>query len=135
MGKRRLYRAARAAQGASPDVPPTWRERLAALRYVPPLLRLVFQTHRGYTVSILLLRVVRSFVPVAVLWIGKHRDGYERPHRGAVDRQAHHRCGHRGRRDDTERRRTRLATPGDSRGHRARHRGGRRRTGPAVVPR
>src|ERR1051326_3296742 len=71
MGKRRLYRAARAAQGASPDVPPTWRERLAALRYVPPLLRLVFQTHRGYTVSILLLRVVRSFVPVAVLWIGK----------------------------------------------------------------
>src|ERR1044071_1585756 len=71
MGKRRLYRAARAAQGASPDVPPTWRERLAALRYVPPLLRLVFQTHRGYTIAILLLRIVRSFVPVAVLWIGK----------------------------------------------------------------
>src|ERR1051326_1838918 len=69
MGKRRLYLAALAAQGASTDVPPTWRERLAALRYVPPLLRLVFQTHRGYTVSILLLRVVRSFVPVAALWI------------------------------------------------------------------
>jgi len=71
MGKRRLYRAARAAQGASPDAPPTWSERLAALRHVPPLLRLVFQTHRGYTVVILLLRVVRSFIPVAVLWIGK----------------------------------------------------------------
>ncbi|HEY6060634.1 MAG TPA: ABC transporter ATP-binding protein, partial [Gemmatimonadales bacterium] len=35
------------------------------------LLRLVFQTHRGYTVAILALRIVRSFIPVAVLWIGK----------------------------------------------------------------
>ena len=65
MGKRRLYRAARAAQGASPDAPPTWGERLAALKHVPPLVRLVFQTHRGYTMSILLLRTIRSFIPVA----------------------------------------------------------------------
>ncbi len=71
MGKRRLYRAARAAHGASPDVPPTWRERLAALRHVPPLVGLVFQTHRGYTVAILVLRAIRSLIPVAVLWVGK----------------------------------------------------------------
>src|SRR5438045_7374352 len=71
MGKRRQYRAARAAQGASPDVPPTWSERLAALRHVPPLVRLVFQTHRGYTIAILVLRAIRSRIPVAVLWIGK----------------------------------------------------------------
>ena len=51
--------------------PPTWGERLAALKHVPPLLRLVFQTHRGYTAAILVLRVLRSFIPVAVLWIGK----------------------------------------------------------------
>jgi len=38
---------------------------------VPPLLKLVYETHRGYTVAILVLRVVRSFVPLAVLWIGK----------------------------------------------------------------
>jgi ATP-binding cassette subfamily B protein len=38
---------------------------------VPPLLRLVFRTHRGYTVAILSLRIVRSVIPVAVLWIGK----------------------------------------------------------------
>jgi ATP-binding cassette subfamily B protein len=44
---------------------------MEALRHVPPLLRLVFQTHRGYTVAILALRIVRSFIPVAVLWIGK----------------------------------------------------------------
>jgi len=51
--------------------PPTWSERLAALKHVPPLIRLVFQTHRGYTATILALRVIRSFIPVAVLWIGK----------------------------------------------------------------
>jgi len=51
--------------------PPTWNERLQALKYVPPLLKFVYETHRGYTVAILALRVVRSFVPLAVLWIGK----------------------------------------------------------------
>src|SRR4029077_11982487 len=50
---------------------PTWSERLQALKYVPPLLKLVFQTHRGYTAAILALRAVRSFIPLAVLWIGK----------------------------------------------------------------
>ena len=51
--------------------PPSWGERLAALRHVPPLLRLVYDTHRGYTVAILALRLVRAFVPIAVLWVGK----------------------------------------------------------------
>src|SRR5712692_4045659 len=53
------------------EQPPTWSQRLDALRYVPPLLRLVFRTHRGYTAAILVLRLVRSFIPLAVLWIGK----------------------------------------------------------------
>jgi ATP-binding cassette, subfamily B, bacterial len=44
---------------------------LAALRYVPLLLRLVWDTHRGYTVAMAVLRFARSFVPVATLWIGK----------------------------------------------------------------
>jgi len=51
--------------------PPTWDEQLQALKYVPPLLKFVYQTHRGYTVAILALRAVRSLVPLAVLWIGK----------------------------------------------------------------
>ena len=50
---------------------PTWKERLQALRYVPPLLKLVYQTHRGYTIAILALRAIRSFIPLAVLWVGK----------------------------------------------------------------
>src|SRR5213594_1107018 len=57
--------------GGENGKPPTWSERLQALKYVPPLLKLVYQTHRGYTVAILALRVVRSFIPLAVLWIGK----------------------------------------------------------------
>ena len=50
---------------------PTWRERIAALRYVPPLVKLVWETHRGYTASIALLRLLRSIVPLATLWVGK----------------------------------------------------------------
>jgi ATP-binding cassette subfamily B protein len=56
---------------ARDGAPPTWGQRVAALKYVPPLIRLVFQTHRGYTVAILALRAVRSFIPLAVLWVGK----------------------------------------------------------------
>ena len=51
--------------------PPSWHERFEALKYVPPLLKLVYQTHRGYTVAILALRGLRSFVPLGVLWVGK----------------------------------------------------------------
>lgn len=50
---------------------PSWRERVAALRYVPPLLRMVYGTHRGYTVAIVALRVARALVPLALLWVGK----------------------------------------------------------------
>src|SRR5437899_10515814 len=62
---------ARSPLGGSDGKPPTWSERLEALKYVPPLLKLVYETHRGYTIAILALRTVRSFVPLAVLWIGK----------------------------------------------------------------
>src|SRR5687768_6789182 len=50
---------------------PSWRERLQALKYVPPLLRMVYQTHRGYTFGIVILRFIRGLVPLAVLWVGK----------------------------------------------------------------
>lgn len=49
----------------------TWRERIAALRYVPPFLKLVWETHRGYAATMVVLRLARAFVPVATLWIGK----------------------------------------------------------------
>src|SRR5256885_1520842 len=53
------------------DRPRTWRERLKALRYLPALLRLVWETHRGYTAAMIVLRLLRAFVPVASLWVAK----------------------------------------------------------------
>ena len=49
----------------------SWRERLQALRHLPKLLRMVWDTNPGYVVGILLLRVARSLIPLAVLWVGK----------------------------------------------------------------
>jgi ATP-binding cassette subfamily B protein len=61
--------------GAAPipeeERPRGWRQRLAALRYLPALLRLVWQTHRIYTATMILLRLLRAFVPVAGLWVAK----------------------------------------------------------------
>src|SRR2546427_6022369 len=62
---------ARSLRSRDGGPPPTWAERLAALGYVPPLLKLGYQAQRGYTVAILALRAVRAFVPLAVLWVGK----------------------------------------------------------------
>ncbi|HEY3114555.1 MAG TPA: ABC transporter ATP-binding protein [Gemmatimonadaceae bacterium] len=41
------------------------------MRYVPALFRLIWRTHRGYTAAIVVLRVVRSVVPVTTFWVGK----------------------------------------------------------------
>jgi ATP-binding cassette subfamily B protein len=51
--------------------PPKLKDRIAALRLVPRLVGLVWATHRGYTLAMVVLRVVRSFVPVATLWVAK----------------------------------------------------------------
>ena len=53
------------------EKPVSRKERLAALRYLPPLARLIWQTHRGYTAAMMLLRLFRAFVPVATFWVGK----------------------------------------------------------------
>jgi ATP-binding cassette subfamily B protein len=50
---------------------PSWSVRVAALRYVPALLKLVWKTHRGMTMWVVVLRLVRAFVPVGTLWVGK----------------------------------------------------------------
>ncbi|HEX2095455.1 MAG TPA: ABC transporter ATP-binding protein [Longimicrobiaceae bacterium] len=41
------------------------------MRNLPPFLRMVWRTHRGYALGIAALRLVRAFVPVATLWVGK----------------------------------------------------------------
>jgi ATP-binding cassette subfamily B protein len=53
------------------DAPPTWRDRLRATRRLPRLLRLVWDTHPGYSAAMVVLRVFRALLPVGVLWVGK----------------------------------------------------------------
>ncbi|MFP5265317.1 MAG: ABC transporter ATP-binding protein [Blastocatellia bacterium] len=49
----------------------TWREKLASLRYIPALVKLVWQIQPFYTVAIVLLRLASTVVPVASLLVGK----------------------------------------------------------------
>ena len=58
-------------RGRMKEKPASRRERLAALRYIPPLARLIWQTHAGFTAAMMVLRVTRAFVPVATFWVGK----------------------------------------------------------------
>jgi ATP-binding cassette subfamily B protein len=51
--------------------PPTWAQRMKAMRNLPPFLRMVWETHRGYVTGIALLRLLRAFIPIATLWVGK----------------------------------------------------------------
>ena len=66
-----LLPKAKSLRSGNDEPRPTLGARLAALKHVPALLRLVYSTHRGYTVAILALRAVRSLIPLAVLWVGK----------------------------------------------------------------
>ncbi len=54
-----------------PDPPQTWRDRFQALRNIPPLLRMVWDTSPPLAGSVLALRLVAAFVPIGQLWVGK----------------------------------------------------------------
>jgi ATP-binding cassette subfamily B protein len=54
-----------------PDPKRTLRERLGALRNLPPFMRLVWETSRSLTVAQGLLRLGRALLPVIVLYVGK----------------------------------------------------------------
>ncbi|MEE8487104.1 MAG: ABC transporter ATP-binding protein, partial [Gemmatimonadota bacterium] len=47
------------------------KEQLNALRYIPPLLRLVWEVSRRLTASSLVMRLVRGGLPVGLLYVGK----------------------------------------------------------------
>jgi ATP-binding cassette subfamily B protein len=50
---------------------PPLRERLGALRLVPRFLAMVWRTKPAYAVTILVVRGVSAFGPLALLWVGK----------------------------------------------------------------
>ena len=57
--------------GRKPRELPSLRERLSALRQLPPFLRMVWRTNPPAVAGILALRILQSFGPVALLWVGK----------------------------------------------------------------
>jgi ATP-binding cassette subfamily B protein len=73
----KIYTMGGRASSAPPDnISPapqqqSWRERLGALRNLPPFLKLVWRTSPALTLSQSLLRVVRALLPVATLYVGK----------------------------------------------------------------
>ncbi len=61
----------RPAPAKATETPQTWRQRLDALRNVPPLLRMVWETSRPLTVATLFLRGISALFPLASLWVSK----------------------------------------------------------------
>src|SRR3954471_15847828 len=59
------------AQHKIPAEDMTWQARMASLRYVRPLLRLVWETSPPLVLGSVLLRLARALMPLAMLWVPK----------------------------------------------------------------
>ena len=72
-GDRRAARKAQRKRGSTrgPAEDLSFGERLGAMGNLPPLFRLVWATSPGLVAANLALRLVRSLVPVAMLYVGK----------------------------------------------------------------
>ena len=56
---------------AVPGTKPSWRARFAALRYLPAFFRMIWHTQPAYTALNVGLRIVKSAVPPASLYVAK----------------------------------------------------------------
>lgn len=70
MAKERMARERRPVPQNN-EARPTLKEKFAALSNLPRFFKLVWQTHPGYTILNAILRLIRSAVPVSILYIGK----------------------------------------------------------------
>jgi ATP-binding cassette subfamily B protein len=59
------------APGTKPRGNPSLRERVGALRNIPPFLREIWATSKPLTIASLGLRLVRALLPIITLYIGK----------------------------------------------------------------
>src|ERR1044072_1039113 len=66
-------RAPSAPPGELPPspTPQSLRERLGALKNLPPFLKLVWKTSPALTAALVALRIVRALLPVVPLYVGK----------------------------------------------------------------
>lgn len=56
---------------APKDQPQSWREQLGALRHLPPFFKMIWQTSPSLAIGNAALRLVKSVLPLAMLYIGK----------------------------------------------------------------
>ena len=49
----------------------SWRERWAALRYVRPLVRMVWETSPPLVLASMFFRLIGALMPLAMLWVSK----------------------------------------------------------------
>src|SRR3954471_21955918 len=70
MGKVRMTREKRPALNNTVSKP-TLKEKFAALRNLPKFFKLVWETNHWYTILNAVLRLIRSALPVAILYVGK----------------------------------------------------------------
>ena len=49
----------------------SFKDQFAALKNLPPFFKLIWETHRGMALSNVLLRLIKSAIPLAILWVGK----------------------------------------------------------------
>lgn len=53
------------------DQPQSWREQLGALRHLPPFFKMIWQTSPSLSIGNAVLRLLKSVLPLAMLYIGK----------------------------------------------------------------
>ncbi|WP_020535901.1 ABC transporter ATP-binding protein [Lewinella cohaerens] len=53
------------------DQPQSWREQLGALRHLPPFFKMIWQTSPSLSIGNAVLRLIKSVLPLAMLYIGK----------------------------------------------------------------
>lgn len=61
----------RPPQPVSPAQDLSWRDRLSALRYVRPLIRMVWETSPPLVVATAIFRLLRAVLPLGMLWVSK----------------------------------------------------------------
>jgi len=47
------------------------KNNFIALKYLPRFLNKIYQTHRGLFIGNVILRLLKSLIPIAMLWVGK----------------------------------------------------------------
>lgn len=58
-------------KGPDKEEKQSWRDQLAALRNLPPFLRLIWSTSPSLTAANIVLRVLQAALPTAILYVGK----------------------------------------------------------------